>query len=184
MANPRSLVIDYLVERVVGQKVGIAYMYFNERERGMTPLLTSIVGQLAGQLDDIPPEVKRIYYLNRSRCQSPGLDLLMQIAVSYSQSFDSVFIILDALDECSFRGDLFEMISNLSDIGLGVKVFATSRDDLHDVQQFFAAEPTITIRAQDSDIRNFVEERLRMERLPQDVKSAIIDTISMNAEGM
>jgi hypothetical protein len=184
----RSLVIDYIEDNIQGENVGIGYIYFdykNHAQQSALNILASIVKQLASYVDDVLPELYRIYKTLRSRDKSLDLDDIHQALRVISKVFRTSFIVLDALDDCE-RGQrwiLLDFVGQLS--ASGFKIFTTSRPYLRDVQEFFDKKPKIDIVSQTQDIRIYMESRLdrELKRSPA-LKSEIVETLSTSANGL
>lgn len=149
-------------------------------------IVASILQQLAVSHKALLPELVNFYDQARLRSTLPELEAFVHLIKVYSMSFESVFCILDGLDECNERErrNLLDIIRQFSLVGPHFRIFVTSRDHLHDIQQFFENEPTIHIHATDSDIRNFVVERLYRVQFRSELKEHMMQSIVENAQGM
>ena len=150
-------------------------------------------------MSSLPPKLHEIYgqhYKNHSR---PGFQQLQDIFAATTQQFDSVFFVLDALDECTLdqRADLLEFFARIVKLttatGL-VKLFVASRKEL-DIERVFLRNsfPTIEVEATkvDSDIKLYVEGQVE-QRLHDGslilnnimLKNKILTALTTNAGGM
>jgi len=99
-------------------------------------------------------------------------------------TFSSVYIILDALDECSIRTleELIVLIRKLKDHG--VKVFCTFRPNLIDLGKCLNIPTIQSIRAHDEDIRNYLSIRLNKEwRHAKSLREQVMDPLVKGAHG-
>ncbi|KAK4901068.1 hypothetical protein LTR49_027331 [Elasticomyces elasticus] len=176
-------------------EAGYAIFYFSfsdNQKQGLVDLLRSLVVQLAWKGPALSKLQQAYDKPNRTVL---GLEELEGILLSCFQSYEEVFLLIDALDECPQDGDvrqtMLECLAHLSRKAPQVKIFATSRE-LLDIRQCMArleAEPmTIAARAVDDDIRKYTTTQLsrdhRLSRLDQQTKALIEETISVKADGM
>ena len=107
-------------------------------------------------------------------------------------TFKSTYILLDALDECIDRKDLFEFIVAVKDWNLdNLHLLATSRKET-DITQ--SLEPLVTYQVciqsalVDVDICIFVLEKLsndpRLKKWPVKVQKEIENALTKGANGM
>ncbi len=100
----------------------------------------------------------------------PSLEEIFTTLQSIIRNYSSVYLILDALDECSYqdgtRGWLLAKFHELQkDVDL--RIMVTSRF-IHDMGKEFKSAARLEIRANDSDVRRFIEGQI--DRLPNCVK--------------
>ena len=126
--------------------------------------------QLCRIMQSLPSELQEIYEQHYHNDSQPTYDELKNAFLKIIQQFGHIFIVLDALDECSLdqRKDLCQFILSLastsSDQGI-VKLFVTSRKE-SDIEQAFRQEsiPTIEIEAAkvNSDIEVYVKAQIEL----------------------
>ena len=147
-----------------------------------------------------PPKLDEVYQQHYQSHSQPRLQELQDIFLAMVQQFNSTFLVLDALDECTpdQRKDLCEFfakiveLSNVTSHGL-VKLFVSSRKE-HDIENAFLRKsfPTIEVEARkvNSDIELYVQAQI--EQLSHNVpltlsdimKEKIFTTLTTNAGGM
>lgn len=91
----------------------------------------------------------------------PSLKEFYKVLIAISKSFECVFFILDALDECdegNQRGELFPLFHRMAEDNLDL--FVTSRQYPEDIQDSLGECAKIELSAQEGDIRTYVEERI------------------------
>lgn len=106
------------------------------------------------------------------------------------QSFDEVFIVIDALDECDaarYRPSLLKTLQRLREGS--AKLFVTSRPFANDIKKSFSEGPQIQISAQGSDVRKYLQEKISNNEAAEDImdrhlRLEILTTISEGANGM
>lgn len=103
-----STVVDHLQKEFENQDIGILYLYCNYRrklEQTVLNLLGSLIQQMAQQRAGISPELEALYEKHVDRKSKPDLDEMVAILRSEAARFSKVFIVVDALDECTNSHD-------------------------------------------------------------------------------
>lgn len=176
---------------------GLAPFYFTFSDQGKQSyeaLLRSLVAQLGTQECGLPALKEN--YKQRHKLQG-GLSVqsLESILLALLALYDTVFIVLDALDECpegtDARSRLFGGLEYLSKEAANMKILMTSRDipDIRDCVVRFPAErlPVMT-NAVDDDIHSYVAQQLSQgqyfRRLKRESLDLIQTTIAKQADGM
>ncbi|KAK3613761.1 hypothetical protein LTR56_027692 [Elasticomyces elasticus] len=180
-------------ERHPGAGYAIFYFSFSDNKKQR---LVHLLGSLVVQLGWKGPALSILQQAyDRPNRTMLGLDELESILITCFQSYNEVFLLVDALDESPEDGDvrheMFECLARLSQKVHQVKIFATSRE-LPDIRQSMAslgAEPiAIAVRLVDEDIRRYMARQLsrdhRLSRLDLQTKALIEETISVQADGM
>ena len=188
------------------QKAGqatLAYFYFDfndDKKRNLNNALRSLLTQLADGSDrycDILSDL----YRNNGR-STPGTKEMFTCFEEMLEQPDqgSVYIVLDALDECSnadkipsARTEVLDLLKHLVDLrfpNLHLCVTSRPEDDILDELQAF---PTISIqgeKGQKEDIGRYIEDVVRaksktpMGRWDDETKNMVVDTLSKKADGM
>jgi hypothetical protein len=161
-------VVDHLSESAPAAKSGMAYIYFDykeEQNQNPSTVLASLIKQLVLQLSVLPPHLDALYNSSNDKGLSrPSCDSLYSALVDTSKSFQQVFLVFDALDECNpqerQREALLSLLTKLGGNGSRFKLFVTSRPDPADIQQAFGAIPRIDVSAHAEDIEGYIHERL------------------------
>lgn len=193
-----SLIVDH-VQHHCRQAVnfGFAPFYFtfsDQRKQSYEALLRSLVAQLGTQRPGLA--ILREMYDQRHKLQG-GLSLqgLESIILAVLARYSTVFVVLDALDECPEEGDarskLFDGLDHLARTAPNLKLLVTSRD-IHDIQESMESLPAerlpLETRAVDKDIDTYVSHQLLrgqyFKRLGQESRDLIQKTISAKADGM
>ncbi len=112
--------------------------------------------------DTISPTVLELYEHHRDRNTSPSVEELSQSLLTTIESFKEVFLVVDALDECSdkLRWDLVEQLDNIQP---EVHLLITSRylDSINEELETFAR---FEIKAHRSDIELFIDHQIKKNR--------------------
>lgn len=158
------------------QSIGIAYIYCNFRrqdDQTADDLFASIVKQLAYKENGLPEELKSLYKKHETKKTRPSFNELYQILGSTVATYSRIFIIIDALDECSQddRVRFLDEILSLQQNYLSVNIFATARPIVL-IQDKFRKYPQEEILATEEDISKYLEGN--MAGLPSFVQSNIL----------
>ena len=108
------------------------------------------------------------------------------------ESFSHVYLLIDALDECTDREDLLQVITELDSWKLDkLHILVTSRreNDIEEaLQPLVMCQICIQSALVDADIRVHILERLsndpKLKKWPVNIREEIKDTLTKGAEGM
>ncbi len=185
-----ATVIDHLHAQFHGNcDVGIAYLYCNFR-RSSTQKAEALVRNLLKQLvltrPSLPGIVKAIS-ADRGRSE---LDTLLAALKSVVSGYFKVYVVVDALDECSpdescrenFLAQLFDL-----QYTAGVNLFATSRP-IPDIVDKFRGFVSLEILARGEDVGLYLQGHMG-ELMPfvagrKDLREKIVTSISNAVDGM
>jgi hypothetical protein len=141
----------------------VAYIYCNFKRRAeqtLEHLLASLLKQLAQGRRHLPESVKSLYDQCQSKRSRPLVDDISKALQSVAFEYSRVYIVIDALDECS-ASCRTQMLSNLSDLRAkyGINLFATSRF-IPEIIEEFKQDPSLEIRADEQDVRGYIDGRI------------------------
>jgi hypothetical protein len=154
--------------------------------------MASLLRQLLCYLPDLPPVVKVFYEQRSSKRPGPESEDFEQLTILFleicQQYFKTVFVALDALDECSEEAlatvvAFFKKCSSMSCF----KIVATSRPNPAPLQSLFQSRqiPKVEIEADDSDVKNFLQGRMdTIAYIKPELKAAIVNTVGKGTAGM
>jgi hypothetical protein len=136
--------------------------------------------------------IATLYDTHMKKRTRPSFKEYSLILQSEAQRFSDIFIVIDALDECSeaydTRGILLTEIKKLQPTP---HLLVTARPHISQVVSTFPDAVHLEIRASPEDIKKYIQWRLKAEpRLRTHIKNdtelekAIIDTIVRNVKGM
>ncbi|XXG95875.1 hypothetical protein Hte_002147 [Hypoxylon texense] len=189
-----STVINYLNDRFsTRQDVGIAYLYCTfSRKETLEDYLTSLLKQLARkQHSRFLGTARDLYEKHRLKGTRPSyheLSHALQTGLTLA-TYDRVFIIIDALDECTIDNECrVKLIREVSSLQAkhGVNIFATSRIITEIAEQFQNAL-VMPIRAADNDMKMYMDKRLSAqddELFGNDIRETIISKVVEVTGGM
>lgn len=153
--------------------------------------LSCLVKQLAIQAPHLPVAVEKLYERLDSEGKRPNLKELYSVLISTFGSFDRVFLIFDALDECEQKTQRKELLPLFHRMGSdGASLFLTSRQHPEDIQESFKEVFKLQLSARAEDIRSYIQEKIsknsRAKRLVQRGKceDKIVSELTRCADGM
>ncbi|RPB11600.1 hypothetical protein P167DRAFT_478412, partial [Morchella conica CCBAS932] len=186
-------VVDHFLSQAQQKGYGVAYFYFNYKEKAQQSpniVIASLLKQLASQLVQLPDGISELYKLEKEN-KRPTLAQLVEVFLATFKLFGQVLIVFDALDECdedSQRAKLLPLFHQMADVGAGL--FITSRQHPEDIQESFKDVVKIELSAKSDDIKSYIEERIeqntRAKRLVHDGKfgDRIVSQLTKCANGM
>ncbi|EQB58404.1 hypothetical protein CGLO_01352 [Colletotrichum gloeosporioides Cg-14] len=116
--------------------IALAYFYFNFgnlEQQSVAIMISSLVKQLCGSRPDTPQAIKN-FEDYKTKGERPDTKTLEDALISSTHGFSDVFIVIDALDECSIlRGEQGKLLASLTRIVAAmpdnVHLFCTSRPE-------------------------------------------------------
>ena len=195
----------------LSKDTGLAFLYCTYKEsRSPEDYIKLAMKQLCRRMPVLPPALEKIYQMHHKSNGQLSYVELGRVFSTIIQRFDSVFLILDALDECSLdqRTALCEFVLDITELkvthedsqGLAeprgiLKLFVTSRKE-PDLEQAFLRNPTQTIieiepAKVNTDIEVFVKAQLQQRLQDGDLvlenmalKQKILTSLTTRAGGM
>jgi len=191
-----SFVIDHLRQRFKDQDVPVVHYYCDYSEqRAQTPLHFAgcILRQLCASCDDIPAPVAEFYQRTRNDIKDQTwFSDLQGILRWVMATFSRCFLVLDALDEAdalSQRTGLFDVLQ-MSRTSPGVlRVFATSRPHLSNVENKLHRPIKVEVVADQRDLRQYLGQMIDDHPdaryiLDPILRHQVLDKLCANAGGM
>ncbi|GAA91491.1 ankyrin repeat-containing protein [Aspergillus luchuensis IFO 4308] len=189
-----AVVIEYLEEKCKHDRnCGLAYIYCNFRchhEQSVDDILASLIKQLCQRMSSLPEDIKTLYAQHKKRQTRPKLDELSESLSVLLGHFSRIFIVVDALDEYSSRGEalrrllseLFRLQSNST-----VSIFATSRHSPW-IQSAFEGCLQQEVSAATEDVeaylRGHMSDLSRAVLRDKDLQEEIVKAITKTVDGM
>ncbi|KAK3669523.1 hypothetical protein LTR78_010577 [Recurvomyces mirabilis] len=171
----------------------VFYFSFAEKQKQQPE---DLFRSLIVQLGESEPALSMLQQAYDKHGQSTlGLEQLEDMLLSSFQSYSTVFLLIDALDECPQDNDvrliMLECLTRLSQKAPHVKIFITSRDSPN-IRQSMAAlgieSMAVGTHPVNEDIRRHVATQMtrdhRLSNLDQKTKALIEETIAMKADGI
>jgi hypothetical protein len=189
----------------LNDKVGVAFAYFkydSPESQQPSRVVSTFIKQLCWKQEQIPQHLLDFYHTYDRDVRTPAFDKYKDNFFRLAKSFDQIFLVIDALDECKQdeqkgiqnREHIMNFIFNLAEDMPCAKFFVTSRRET-DITDAFARHqtPTIQIEAKNvtEDIKAYVNDRVenlvKMKKLKlgkSTLKGKIIELLVAKAEGM
>lgn len=181
-----SIVIDKLQKEL--DTDGLAYVYcsYQNPEHTSINLIASILQQVAQRQPVLPKRIKDFYNRHATEGTKPALEEILMELQLISTDLSKVFVVVDALDECTDE----KFLETMPRIGDQFRLLITSRTTTN-VSNYLPMAVCINIDAKDADIAKYLKNRIVVERRLQriiagdfDLEETIIKTILRNAKGM
>jgi hypothetical protein len=189
----RSVVINHLEWTFKRENVGIAYIYCTYRQQNQTAvnLISSLLKQLIQQQPAISDNILDLYRHHHSRQTHPPLNEYSRLLQAEASHFSKVFIVIDALDECSEDGRIREhFLAEVQKLLPKARLLVTSRN-IPNIERNFEGAARLEILAKDKDIERYLESRIESQpllasyvRADSKLRADILSTIVKKAHGM
>jgi uncharacterized protein YecE (DUF72 family) len=133
-----AITIDYLFKKVQSSSVGLAYVYCDfsrQNEQDATSLLAAILKQLVqGRPSRVEP-IERLYNQHSYQGTRPSLNEIMKALTSVLEDLSTLYVIVDALDECSAPHQFLDNLRELQ-AQTDLRLMVTSRSELEIIDKF------------------------------------------------
>ena len=183
-----SLVIDRLCDWARGRNAAVACFYFDfaaQREQSPTTILSSLLKQVVGGLEEIPAEIVQAFRDQGKVIGGRKLELgaIVRMLQDISSS-RSTFICLDALDECmaEYRVKLLDSLKQILCKSCGMRIFLAGRlHILDEVEKHLAGKVTrVPITPTKDDIIRFLWAKLKEDTTPDAMDKRLEEEIIKN----
>lgn len=173
----------------------ITYFYFDFNDLSLQrteKFIRSLIVQLSAQYRHLPESLQSAYSRSQNGQNQLTTEELILLFRQMARDFNSTYILLDALDECTDRKDLFEFLKGLMDGKAdNFHIIATSRKE-NDITTYLKPLVTCQISIQDAvvdaDIRVHILKRIstdpKLKKWPIDARKEIEDILMRGAKGM
>ena len=172
-------------------RAGIVCLYCEyERQEDQTAqqLFSAALRQLSEQSSQILESVTQLYQFSTAEKRKPSFDKIVSMFYDAIRSFPEVFIILDALDECS-EETCRELLGTLSTLqnATGLKLLVTSRRTV-EFWKFFPECGELEVRAAEGDVKVVLD--VQVERLSAcvrndgELRKTVIERVATAVDGM
>ncbi|RYN52528.1 hypothetical protein AA0117_g13366, partial [Alternaria alternata] len=195
-----STIIEHLLQYCHDNtSMVMAYFYFDfndTQKQDPELMLRSLLCQLLQSSVGIPKGVDALFSSCENGKRQPPLHMLLEVTRQAMQEFTQVYVILDALDECTQRSELMDMLETVARWQLdNLHLLMTSRKE-RDIEtcleSYVREEDTVCLQRDvvDQDIQRYVQQRLRDKKsLAKWTKDAAIsqeveDALMRGAHGM
>ena len=190
--------VEFLKKDLPIRGVALAFVYYNYKEK-LSQTIEYFVGVIMRQLVErktiIPDYVHTLYKDHRGKGTNPTLTKYLELLQLLAKDCSEVYIIIDALDECVEKGGQpiwSDLIIKVQASTVNLNLLYTSRDmDIRHIAEIFRNPTVIPIRATETDIRTYAEEKLQSKNVllqfcQQDptLQEDILQAVVSNADGM
>ncbi|KAF2823360.1 hypothetical protein CC86DRAFT_396160 [Ophiobolus disseminans] len=165
-----STVIEHLLQHCDKDiSMVTAYFYFdfnNIQKQNPVLMLRSLLCQLLRRAVMIPKGVDVLFSSCENGQRKPSLHALLDVTRQVAQEFAHVYVVLDALDECSQRSELMDMLEIVAGWQLdNLHLLMTSRKERDietSLQGYVREEDTVCLQRDvvDKDIQRYVQQQL------------------------
>ena len=173
----------------------ILYYYFDFSDKLKSTsdsLLRSLILQMANRSYEALNVVRESYKQSGDVRDKPTTDSLQGIFKRLTQCFTTMYILVDALDECSDWQTLFSILDTLTPKNNGMVHFlATSRKEREiekALESYSPCNVPMQIADVDTDIAAYVDSKLdtdeKLQKWPASAKVEIRETLRDRAKGM
>ncbi|KAJ7584503.1 hypothetical protein C8J56DRAFT_789785, partial [Mycena floridula] len=192
-----SIIIDHL-RAISGPNQAVLYIYCDyTRQSDQTPmqLLGNMLKQLVQYCPSISDHSLALYNSHSSQKTFPDVAELLTVLQTETSFYECVYIIVDALDECSEENQARELFFPTNPQGLWslpdhVHLLVASRD-IFLIAQEYHDEPKILIEAHQEDLQTYIKQRIitdvKLKRLVKGdmtLEREVVDQVIFKAAGM
>jgi tetratricopeptide (TPR) repeat protein len=187
-----TCIIDTVRDHIESDPKQVLAFFFcdksDEHCQSALSILTSIIGQVLAQLDDIPNHVYTAYNIavRYGRSKISTSDQPATILKDLALSFDKLYVLVDGLDELKDAPTLIETIKGLVNSATMIHVLFLSRK-ISALSSRLSEFPKIDVTSDvvSSDINNYVSRELA--ELPigdPELQDQVFQRLSQSANGM
>jgi hypothetical protein len=207
----KTILSSTIIDKIDEEKLGVlAYYYFSfrdKRSQEVRLLLYSLLTQLVRGLVHEVPELPGRYYLPKafrdlySKYQPASEPRMEDLTVTFrgtSRESKEIYIVIDALDECSLQKDREDVIKFLKEFSLyaqsSTHILITSREekDIKDTIKEVLGEKCHSVSIQDKrvddDIRVYLQTSMAedsiLRKWPHELKDKVVEDLMKKANGV
>lgn len=156
-----AITIDHLCRTTRSDEIGVVYLfcsYKSQTDQSAASLFAAVLKQLVQNRPEIATPVTQMHELHLKQESKPSFSDILQALQSVLSAYTTIFIVVDALDECSDKdGDRGQLIDKLHGLQAGkdVRLLFTSRP-IFEITRKFGSKSTLGIRASEEDLKRYV----------------------------
>ncbi|KAH3996839.1 hypothetical protein HBI38_155770 [Parastagonospora nodorum] len=182
-----SSVVADLWDRVKqDETVAVAFFFCEfgkQDEQTVDAMMLSILKQLVERRVSPSSSTQLLYDQSGEGIKRPLHDDIMIALQSETGSYESVYIVVDALDECRFAREVLSGLFSLQK-QFGINFLATSRP-VPEIQNLFQGTTQVAIHASNEDVKLYLEAQIQKtpyfarlsHTLQEEVKIGIIQSV-------
>ena len=174
------------------ERVGVVFYYFDYNIKDQTAeyVVKCLLKQLVYQLGPLPPKLESAYDNWIKDSAKPPHDLFSDLLVACSKQFSTVFIVLDAFDEC-LEDERLEVVKHLEQFSKsGFRQFLTTRPHVRALDKVKKAlkatdSDILEIEANKEDVEKYITRKLdeKIEDIEETLRMTIVEKISLGVQG-
>jgi len=185
------VVINHLEKSNSAAEVGLAYVYCNYKDTGQTgtSLIGSLVQHLTALRSSVPADVIHTYQTHKLKGTRPNMPDFSNLLQSATKSFSTVYMIIDALDECNER-ERHQLLAELGKLPDSTRIMVTSRPIPNLASELLPCTQ-LEILARPEDIRSYVIHQIstsqslsKFVKADPGLQDEILDVLVQKAAGM
>jgi hypothetical protein len=175
----------------------LAFFFFDfndAKKQDSVNMVKSLLNQFVNGCTSIPEKVRSIHATCEKERREASQEELLQALRDTLELLPAPFIVLDALDECSSWGTLFETIEEMQKWKKSIRVILTSRKEAmieEDLEDIVLPDDRICLESHlvNIDIKTYVQERLAHKSFKRwwrdsEIQNEIQRTLGQKAHGM
>jgi hypothetical protein len=169
-----STVIEHLLQHCHDDvRMVTAYFYFDfndTQKQDPELMLRSLLCQFLQRSVVIPKGVDALFLSCENGKRQPSLHALLKVTRQAMQEFTQVYVVLDALDECTQRSELMDILETVAGWQLdNLQLLMTSRkerDIERSLESYVEEENAVCLQRDvvDQDIQRYVQQRLHNDK--------------------
>jgi hypothetical protein len=169
-----STIIEHLLKRSQDDSSMVtAYFYFDfndAQKQDPELMLCSLLRQLLQCSVTTPKDVDALFSSCDSGQRRPSVHALLKATQQAAQDFTQVYVVLDALDECTQRSELMDILGAVAGWKLdNLHLLMTSRKEREietSLESYVEEGDTVCLQRDvvDQDIQRYVQQRLRDDK--------------------
>ncbi|MCJ1240086.1 hypothetical protein MMC14_008086 [Varicellaria rhodocarpa] len=156
-----SVVIDHPWTNCLNEDTGVACIYCNYKaqfEQTPLDLIANLLKQLLQELGTTPKELHTLYRRHIKKRTKAALEEIVHVLHVVLSRFSRVFMVIDALDECSDLSILLDQVRELQSLH-AVNLVVTSRH-VPNIMDRFPNAIHLEICASEADIQTYVASQI------------------------
>ena len=191
-----STIIEDLMQTInLQDSFVVIYFYFDfkdQSKQSLEAMIRSLIHQVSTQADPFPLVLLDLYNKFQKLHRQPPTQELISTLNAVFESFQQVFLVVDALDECSDQASLFQWIDVVKQLlhdHLHLLVLSRRERYLEERLDHMSWKQCSLANAQmDADISTYVSDRLEHDPLlakwPPSARYLIKTSLDKKARGM
>src|ERR1700730_9139363 len=130
-----SIIEDLVLHCDLNPSTACAYFFFDGRDgqkelQSVGSLIRSLIRQFSASYGGLPSTLTKLFHSCHDGGSQPTSKSLQAALILILEAFEDVYIVLDALDECTERKDLLKWITEMASWRKGkLHLMATSRPE-------------------------------------------------------